>query len=182
MRKLTMVLSLLLMSIVLVACGSTKVTNESQTQLVNSYLDSLKAGDFATAKTHLETVPENFDYNENDVMKAFFAKLEYTVGDVKSTETGGEVKVTIKLPNTTLVYDSMMDEIGEEVQKLQASDDTSKEKASGMMVAYMLKKLNDPAVTMIENTVTVEVKQGEKDLLLVPNESLSAALSGIAVK
>lgn len=182
MKKLLMVLGIMVMTLSLAACGSTKVTDESQTKLVSAYLDSLKAGDFAAAKTHLETVPENFDYNENEVMKTFFAKLEYQIGEIKATETGGEVKVTIKLPNTTVVYDSMMDEIGEEVQKLQASDDTAKEKASGMMVAYMLKKLNDPSVKMIENTVSVEVKKGEKDLVLVPNDLLSKALSGISAE
>lgn len=174
-------MTILTVSLFFVACGSGKVTDDAQKKLVASYMDALKAGDFATAKTYLETVPENFDYNENEIMKTFFSKLTYEVVAVTSGDEGGELTLKIKLPNTTLIYDSMMDEIGDEVQKLQASDDTAKNKASEMMVQYMLKKVSEESVVLVENQVKVSVKKGDKALVIVPNDDLSKALSGLAL-
>lgn len=182
MKKWIWVMTLLAVSLLFVACGSVKITEDSQKQLVASYMDALKAGDFTTAKTFLETVPENFDYNENEIMKTFFSKLSYEVVSASASGETGEVTLKIKLPNTTLLYDSMMDEIGEDVQKLQASDDTAKNKASEMMVKYMLGKLTDENVTLVENQVKVTIKKGDKALVLVPNDEFSKALSGVAVE
>lgn len=177
MKKLISILMLLVVSFSLSACQNSKV----DASVISTYLENLKTGNFEKAKLQLETVPENFNYGDNEIMKNLFAKMNY---EVKSTDVkGSEVKATVylSLPNTSLIYDGMMNTIGDDIQKLQAGSDSDKSKASDMMVAYLLKKINEEQVKRVENTIEVTLKIVDGKTVIVPNEDLSKALSGILV-
>lgn len=177
MKKLISVLMLLVISFSLSACQSSKL----DASVISTYLDDLKAGNFEKAKLQLETVPENFNYGDNEIMKNLFAKMNY---EVKSTDIkGSEAKATvlISIPNTSLIYDGMMNGIGDDIQKLQAGGDAEKAKASDMMVTYLLKKINEEQVKRVENTIEMTLKIVDGKTVIVPNEDLSKALSGILV-
>ncbi len=166
--------------LLLVACQSNKTVQDQS--VLESYFENLKAGQFEAASQKLETVPDNFNYGDNEVMKHFFAKMTYTVKDTKETSDGMETTVVISLPNTGIIYDSMMSDIGDDVQKLQGGNDASKSKASNLMIDFMLQKIDAPDVVMVENTVKVILKKVDDKLVIVPDDNLSKALSGLPSK
>ena len=183
MKKWLSFSALLLICLLLAACQSEKPNaadeqTSAQATLV-AYLDTLKTGEFEAATGYLESVPDNFKYSDNEVMKHFFAKMTYSIESVKQTADGYEATLALKLPNTAVIYDDMMNNIGDEVQKLQAGDDTSKSKASNLMIDYMLQKIDDANVVFAENTLNVTLKQVEGKWLVVPSDNLSKALSGL---
>lgn len=171
---------MVVLCLVLAACQSNKSVQEES--VLESYFENLKTGEFEAAAQKLESVPDKFNYSDNEVMKHFFAKMTYTVKETKETAEGQEATVVISLPNTGIIYDSMMSDIGDDVQKLQGGDDASKSKASDMMINFMLSKIDAPDVVMVENTVKVILKKVDGKLVIVPNDSLSKALSGLPDK
>lgn len=185
MKKWFSFSALLLVCLLLVACQSEKANaKDDQTSaqtVLATYLDTLKAGEFEAANAYLEMVPDNFKYSDNEVMKRFFAKMTYSVASVNQVSDGYEAVLELKLPNTAVIYDDMMSNIGEEVQKLQGGDDTSKSKASNMMIDYMLNKIDDANVVLAENKLNVMLKQVEGKWLIVPSDDLSKALSGLTL-
>lgn len=175
MKKLISLCLMLTLGVLLTACQAAKADET----VMAAYLENLKAGSFEAASAQLETVPENFQYGENDIMKAFFAKLSYEVKDAKADGSQTAVTLFVSLPDTAAIYDDMMNNIGEEVQKLQKGDDASKTKASDLMVDFMLAKISSEDVKMAENTVEVILKVVDGKTVIVPNDELSKALSGI---
>lgn len=163
-------------------CASQSANSEDQKAVMVSYMDLLKSGSFDKAKPLLTEVTENFDYNENPLMKALFAKMTYSIEGFEGTQKGAKAQVKISIPDTTVIYDSMMEEIGEEVQKLGGGGDDDRTKASEMMVSYMMAKLTADQVVMVENTVSVELTTVDGKTLIVPNDDFSKALSGIKVQ
>ncbi len=185
MKKLFSLGLVFVMGLLLVACQAPKETSEEATKLstevVSTYLENLKAGQFKEAEGQLESVPENLAFGDNEVMKQFFGRMVYEIKDGKVSEEETVVTVLIKLPNTALIYDDMMENIGEEVQKLQGGDDTAKTKASGLMVEYLIKKINDSKVVFVENTIDIHVKKVDGKSVIVPSDDLSKTLSGLAI-
>lgn len=178
MKRLLSLGMLLAMILVLTACQSSKIDAAAS----SNYLEDLKTGKFEQAQTKLESVPESFQYGDNEVMKSFFAKMIYTVKETKNKGDEAVATVAISLPNTAMMYDEMMTNIGEDVQKLQKGDDAAKTKASGMMVEYLLNKINDENVARAENTVEITLKLVDGKTVIVPNDDLSKALSGIPIE
>lgn len=179
MKKVFRLGIMMVMGLFLTACQSNNADMD-QTAIA-SYLEDLKTGNFASAESRLETVPENFAYNDNEVMKKLFERMTYEIKDTKVSGDEAVAEVYIKIPNTALIYDDMMNNIGAEVQKLQAGDDSSKTKASGMMVEYLLTKLTEEDVVMVENTVKVTLRVLAGKTVVVPDADLSKALSGVSV-
>lgn len=175
-------LCLMVLLLFATGCSNQASNSEDQKAVMASYMDLLKAGDFEKAKPYLTEVTENFDYNENPLMKALFAKMSYSIEQVDATGKGAKAQVKISIPDTTIIYDSMMEEIGEEVQKLGGGGDDDRTKASEMMVTYMMAKLTSDEVVMVENTVAVELTTVDGKTLIVPNDDFSKALSGIKVQ
>lgn len=180
MKKYLVVLLGVLM-LLTAGCASQAPNSEDQKAVMVSYMDQLKSGNFEKAKPYLTEVTEKFDYNENPLMKALFAKMTYSIENFDASSKGAKAQVKISIPDTTVIYDKMMDEIGEEVQKLGAGGDTDKNKASEMMITYMMAKLTADDVVMVENTVDVELTTKDGKTLIVPNDNFSKALSGIKV-
>lgn len=178
-RVMAILLSVMLM--LTVGCSKPTANVEDQKAVVVAYMDLLKSGEFEKAKPYLTEVTENFDYNENPLMKALFAKMSYSVESFDAASDGAKATLKISIPDTTVIYDNMMEDIGEEVQKLGSGGDQDKNKASEMMVNFMMAKLTDEKVVMVENTVDVDLKSENGKTLIVPNDSFSKALSGIKV-
>ena len=178
MKRILSLGMILAMILALTACQNSKIDAATS----SNYLEDLKTGNFEQAQNKLESVPENFQYGDNEVMKSFFAKMAYSVKETKNKGDQAVATVSISLPNTALIYDEMMTNIGEDVQKLQKGDDASKTKASGMMVEYMLNKINDENVVRAENTIEITLKLVNGKTVIVPNDELSKALSGIPIE
>lgn len=170
---------MIVMSMALMACQSSK---EVDTTVLKNYLDNLKTANYEEAAKNLESVPENFAYKNYGVMNLLFSKMNYEIKETKATKDGAEVKVSITIPNTVIIYDDMMNNMGEEIQKLQAGDDAGKTKASNMMIEFLTNKISESDVEMVENTVTVTLKTVGEKTVIVPEDSLSKALSGIPQK
>ncbi len=185
MKKLFKLGLVVMMGLMLVACQGSEATNEEATkasqETLVAYLENLKEGQFKKAEGQLETVPENLAFGDNEVMKQFFARMTYEVKEGKVSEKESVVTVLIKLPNTALIYDDMMENIGEEVQKLQGGDDSSKTKASALMVEYLIQKINDSKVVFVENTIDIQVKEVNGKWVIVPSDDFSKTLSGLAI-
>lgn len=181
MKKLVVVFTVMAM-ILLAGCGQSQKALDDQKQVVTDYLSAVKAGDFAKAKPLLKEVPESFDYNDNPVMKTFFERLTFEVKSVKASKTGAVVSVAITLPNTTVIYDNMMTDIGDNVKKLQKTSADGKSQAATMMIDYLMKAVKSDSAKMVVNTVEIEVDNTSGKPLIVPNENLAKALSGIEVK
>ncbi len=179
MKRIISLILLIAISGVLFGCGNAHDGNVEKT-VISNYMEALKKGDFKTANTYLETVPENFDYGDNEIMRAFFEKLTYEIKTVKVEGNVSKVEIHITLPDTGLIYDQMMSSIGDEVQKLQsAGDETSKAKASDMLVSYLLNQVKSDQVKMAENDIVMELKNNGGEVKIVPTSELSRALSGI---
>lgn len=185
MKKLLSLGLILVMSLMMVACQAPKKISEDSINqgkdTLSAYLENLKAGQFKEAEGKLETIPENFAFGHNEVMKQFFATMVYEVKEVKVKGEETVVTVAIKLPNTSLIYDDMMENIGEEVQTLQGGDDSAKAKASNLMEAYLIRKIKDSQVVLVENTIDVSVKIVDGNWVVVPSDDFSKTLSGLVI-
>lgn len=144
-KSLGIIMVIALLAISVCACGENADSSKTPAQVTEAYINAVKAAD-TTAMAALSTgnnagtdATDMDEYGE-DVGKAMFSKMEYTVGEATENGDAATVKVNIKNIDMQTVFTAYMtaamqaamsgSEVGEEQQSQMLLDEINKAEAT----------------------------------------------------
>lgn len=145
MKKLILVALVALSLVMLAGCGSSSSTDNEATDVVKTFLDAIKVGDFEEAFTNFETVDESMALmDSNPFAKELFGEITYKVIKSEISDTTATVKVKVTHPDYEEIMTAIQKEVLEYTLSL-ADGDLSKmsEEDSEKMLEKIMKEVSN---------------------------------------
>lgn len=190
MKRIISIFLIILLTFTVVGCNK---NNPEDT--VESYLNAIKNGDIENLEQYVveEDDDNNLELSEIDeddkIKKAFskaYSKLEYEVLNVETNGDKAKVETRIKAPNLGEVMSATLAEILPGVfedafeesfseNPEETFDETALEK---QMIDVFAKNINKDDISLVENTVKIDLVKEDDKWLIKVDENLENGLTG----
>lgn len=190
MKRIISIFLIILLTFTVVGCNK---NNPEDT--VESYLNAIKNGDVENLEQYVveEDDDNNLELSEIDeddkIKKAFskaYSKLEYEVLNVETNGDKAKVETRIKAPNLGEVMSATLAEIlpgvfedAFEESFSENPEETFDETAlKKQMIDVFAKNINKDDISLVENTVKIDLVKEDDKWLIKVDENLENGLTG----
>lgn len=181
-KKIEIVLAIVVAILVIVSIVFcvTKLSNKKPEESVKSFVDSLKLGDFATAKTYTaDNTMDALEIGENaeevEMIKYYFKYLDVKVIDVTKASNQAIVKVDIKNKNLKTILQNYIKKAVElSMQQINSSNST--ESIEEQLLNYFSAQFESQEIEEITTTVDIVLNKVDGKWKVVIDEKLRDGL------
>lgn len=166
--------------IALIVFGVSKISSKNPVDSIKSFVETLKNGDFDTAKTYASDETFNafgFDTETDDLemMKCYFKNLDVKVVDITKAKNEAVVKVEISNKNLKMILQNYIQKAFE----LAMSSINSTEANEGMeteLLEYFKSQFDSEEIDTVTTTVDIVLNKVDKEWKVVITEELRDAI------
>lgn len=181
LKKLTLILTLVLFTLTLVACGP------KPDETVKNFFEAAKKSDFNAMATYMKKEGNKGDFkfddaNQEKIVKAVFSKISYE--SVSSTVNGNNATVKAKVTSLDLprIYGKTVGDLMPTLlaSAFSATENDAKNDAAveNQIMQAFLNAMNDPNAAKTTTEVDIKLVKGDKGWVIEPNDDLLNALTG----
>ncbi|MBC2579677.1 DUF4352 domain-containing protein [Clostridium sp. DJ247] len=175
LRKVTLILMLVLLTLTLVACGP------KPDETVKNFFDAVKKADFNTMSTYVkkDANKDKFtfeDANQEKIIKSTFSKVSYEIVSSKIDGNNATVKAKVTSLDLPRIYGKV---VSETLPTLMAAAFANKaDDAKSQLMQSFMNALNDPNASKTTTDIDIKLVKGDKGWLIEPTDDLLGALTG----
>lgn len=180
--KIVLLIVAIVLVVALVVFGIVKLTEKRPEDAVKSFVETLKNGDFTTAKTYAADgtadvleLPDETESEDSEMMKLYFKCLDANVVEVTKSSEQAVVKVEITNKDLKTIFQNYIQK-ALELAMSQLNTETTEESMETELLEYFKTQFDSEEIQTVTTSVDVVLNKVDGEWKIVVDETLRDAL------